>query len=211
MNTLTQRLGARVDAATGSAFDILTLTGQLADGDTITIAGTVYEADDDATITAGNVSVDITGNASAADDVNDLVTAILANQGDDLRAIDLGDEVAVISRKGSDLVLAETATNATWLNAGAAGAGYPGTDPAEDANIPAILSRAAIASEVTLGTMPFVFGKTPTAVIAQVRTAAGAVKAWDGVIAIDEELVTLDNAGAVDWAATDVVTILATF
>lgn len=204
-----EKFGGRLAAIEGNAFDLLTLTGQLADGEIITIAGVNYEADDDATVTEGNIAVDITGNGSAADDVDDLVAAIIANQGDSFRAVDLGDEVAIISRSGAPIGVAETAANASWLSGGAS---YPGSEEIDDVNVPAIASRVPTAAEVTLGKMPFALGKTPTAVEAFVRvTATGARKQWDGGITIDGELVILDNAGATDWAATDTVVLLATF
>ena len=41
------------------------------------------------------------------------------------------------------------------------------------------------------------------------RRKAGIHKAWDGAVALDvtNDLVTLDNSGAVDWAATDTVVL----
>lgn len=184
---------------------VLALTGQLADGDVFTLAGTTYEADDDASVTAGNVLVDITGNASVADDLDDLVAAIKANQGDDFRAVDGTTYLAAISRKSGPFDAAATVAAGSTLVENAP------DEPADDANLAVMASRAAVAGEVTQGLAAFALGRTPSAVIAQVRTAAGAVKAWDGVLAISGELVTLDNSGAVDFAATDVLTILATF
>lgn len=41
-----------------------------------------------------------------------------------------------------------------------------------------------------------------------VRTAAGVVKAWDGAVALGVDgVVTVDNTGAVDWAATDTIDV----
>ena len=187
------------------AIAVLALTGQLADGDVFTLDGVTYEADDDSTITAGTVAVDITANASVADDFDDIVAAVKANQGDDFRAIDGATYAAFVSRKAGPFDAAAT------VAAGATLVENAPDEPADDVNLAVMVSRAAVAGEVTQAIMQFALGRTPTSVIAQVRTAAGAVKAWDGVLAIDEEVVTLDNAGAVDWAATDVVTILATF
>jgi hypothetical protein len=184
---------------------VLALTGQLADGDTFVLDGTTYEADDDSTVTAGNVAVDITANASVADDFDDLVAAVKANQGDDFRAIDGATYAAFVSRKAGPFDSAAT------VAAGATLVETAPDEPAADANLAVMASRAAVAGEVTQAVMAFALGRTPSSVIAQVRTAAGVVKAWDGVLAIDGEVVTLDNAGTTDWAATDVVTILAAF
>jgi hypothetical protein len=71
--------------------------------------------------------------------------------------------------------------------------------------------RVPLAQEVTLGDMQFQFDFTPTIVLVAVAPTAtpGAASAWDGSITISGGLVTLDNSGAVDWAATDTVTVLA--
>ncbi len=44
--------------------------------------------------------------------------------------------------------------------------------------------------------------------IATLRTAAGAVKAWDGNLVIANESVTLGNEGATDFADTDVFDVV---
>jgi ATP-dependent DNA ligase len=59
--------------------------------------------------------------------------------------------------------------------------------------------------------MAFTFGAPVTAAEALVRDASGARKAHDGNVVIDGEAVLVDNAGATDFAATDVVTVLAHF
>lgn len=70
-------------------------------------------------------------------------------------------------------------------------------------------ARAANATEVALDHMLFNFSFSPVAVMIQVRTAAGALKTWDGAITVSGKKVTVTNGGASDWAATDVVTVLA--
>lgn len=72
-------------------------------------------------------------------------------------------------------------------------------------------SHAVVAGDVTAGEVTFAFGdafQVKGAVVA-VRTAAGAAKAWDGVASWDGETVTVNNAGSADWAATDVITVIA--
>jgi hypothetical protein len=72
-----------------------------------------------------------------------------------------------------------------------------------------LVARAAVSKEVTLGNMHFVFPFKPSSVLVQVRTSAGVAKAWDGAVSISNYRVTLDNSGATDWAATDIVSVLA--
>ncbi len=74
-----------------------------------------------------------------------------------------------------------------------------------------VQQRVPLAQEVTLGNLQFAFGFTPALVIVRVCPTAtpGLDKLWDGVPAISGGIVTLDNAGSVDWAATDTVTVIA--
>ncbi len=67
-------------------------------------------------------------------------------------------------------------------------------------------SRVISAADVVAGSVSFDFHYTlPVHAVVTVQDSTGAVKAWDGGYAISANKVTVDNAGAVDWAATDVV------
>ena len=41
-----------------------------------------------------------------------------------------------------------------------------------------------------------------------VKTSAGAAKAWDGAVVVGDGVITVDNSGGTDWAATDVISII---
>lgn len=71
-------------------------------------------------------------------------------------------------------------------------------------------SRGAIAAEVTQGVMRFSFMFTPTIVRVQLRSSAGAVKVYDGVVLITGRHVTCDNSGSSDFAAGDQMTVQVT-
>lgn len=73
----------------------------------------------------------------------------------------------------------------------------------------ALASRAANATEVALDHMLFNFPFTVSAYLVQIRTSAGALKAWDGAATASGKRVTVTNGGSSDWAATDVVVVLA--
>jgi len=46
--------------------------------------------------------------------------------------------------------------------------------------------------------------------LVQVRTTAGVSKAWDGAVSVaNSGVVTINNAGSVDWVDTDVITVIA--
>lgn len=71
--------------------------------------------------------------------------------------------------------------------------------------------RAPTSAEVTDGTIyiPLPF-KPVHADVTVFDDALGATKAWDGAIVIDQvaNLVSIDNGGAVDWAADDFVAVV---
>lgn len=70
--------------------------------------------------------------------------------------------------------------------------------------------HVASAADVVAGTIKFNTDfSAPLGAIVVVRTAAGALKAWDGAIIIGTSgRVSIDNAGGVDWADTDTIDII---
>lgn len=73
------------------------------------------------------------------------------------------------------------------------------------------MSHTVDAADVSAGSIVFEFGdfmNNGNAVV-QVLTTAGVVKAWDGAVVVAGGTVTVDNTGTTDWAATDVINVLA--
>lgn len=72
-------------------------------------------------------------------------------------------------------------------------------------------ARVPTATEVALGTMQFIFNFVPAYVtVSVIVTATGVPTAWVGGIVIGAGgLVTVNNAGATDWAVTDTVRVTA--
>lgn len=101
-----------------------------------------------------------------------------------------------------------TETLAGANNGWAAATTYGGTFPPDEFKAARMLSRVPTAQEVTLQTMHFYLPFAPTASIAQVRSSAGAVKAFDGAIVQDGRLISVNSSGATDLEANDVVTLL---
>jgi riboflavin synthase alpha subunit len=67
-------------------------------------------------------------------------------------------------------------------------------------------AHVVTAGDVTATEILFQFDYANVAyALVEVQTAAGAAKAWDGAITISGNTVTVDNTGATDFAATDVV------
>jgi len=102
-----------------SATGALTFAGAVSDGETVTIGTDIYEFDTDAEVTEGNILVDVSGGATAADAVTALVAAIAANTGSLVSAVDgTGDVVNVTAKTkgaaGNDIDSTETCANGSW-------------------------------------------------------------------------------------------------
>jgi len=184
---------------------LLQISGVVVDGETVTVGAEVYEFDDDATVVAGNIAVDVTGDLSAANALAKLTLAINASGRSGVRAEDPVDGINMdlIARKAHNNVSANVALAETIGNGAIDGAmqfGKKGTPPMK-------LTRNPSALEVVAGRMKWFFDREVDAVQVHVRDSAGAVKAWDGGDGFNDTEVTLDNGGAVDWVATDRVTL----
>lgn len=72
-------------------------------------------------------------------------------------------------------------------------------------------SHTVTAADVTAGTVTVHLNHLtgPTAVVVQVRTSAGVVKAHDGAVTVGDGYVSIDNSGTVDFADTDVISVIA--
>ncbi|KKN66408.1 hypothetical protein LCGC14_0472300 [marine sediment metagenome] len=184
---------------------LLQITGVVVDGETVTVGAEVYEFDDDASVVAGNILVDVTGDLTAANALAKLTLAINASGKSGVRAEDPVDGVNMdlIAQKAHDNVSANVALAETIGNGAIDTAmqfGKKGTPPMK-------LTRSPSALEVVAGRMKWFFDREVSAVQVHVRTTAGVVKAWDGGDGFNDTEVTLDNGGAVDWVATDRVTL----
>jgi hypothetical protein len=184
---------------------LLQITGVVVDGQTVTVGAEVYEFDDDAVVVAGNILVDVSGGLSAVNALAQLTLAINASGKSGVRAEDPLDGVNLdlIAKKAHDNVSANVALAETIVNGAIDGAmqfGKKGTPPMK-------FTRNPSALEVVAGRMKWFFDREVGAVQVHVRTSAGVVKAWDGGDGFNDTEVTLDNAGAVDWVATDRVTL----
>lgn len=86
---------------------------------------------------------------------------------------------------------------------------YGGADELDELQKTRGVTRVPTATEVALDTMHFGFGFSPTSAIAQVRSSAGALKAYDGSLTISGNRVTLTSDGSTDIEANDIVTVIA--
>lgn len=97
----------------------LTFAGVTSDGETVTIGTKVFEFDTDSSVGAGNIAVDVSAGASAAQSVTALVAAIVANAATlDFTAVDgAGDTVVVTwdyEGAAGNVASTETCANASW-------------------------------------------------------------------------------------------------
>jgi hypothetical protein len=131
----------------------------------------------------------------------------------------------------NQLVTTETCANASWgaatltggtdvayfsetmagSNNGFATPSFGGfTAPSDTGRATTLTSRIPNAQEIALKSMHFLFGFTPTVAFMQLRDSTGLAKAFDGTLTIVGKRVSLANpAGAVNLAANDLVTLLA--
>ena len=71
------------------------------------------------------------------------------------------------------------------------------------------INHVVDAGDVSAGTIQFnIDSAQATGALATLRTAAGVLKAWDGVITVTGDTVVLDNSGSVDFADTDVFVVV---
>ena len=81
-----------------AASGILTFTDVVSDGETVTIGNDVYEFDTDTSITEGNILVDVSTGATAADAVTALVAAITTNGTEPITATDgAGNTIDIVA------------------------------------------------------------------------------------------------------------------
>lgn len=192
------------------AQNILRLGSNVADAETITIGRDVFELDTNSTTTAGNLAVNVAGNLTPTLAGPLIVAAINNSNTQKLVAGQIA--VGVIGVYANEpnqglaaIPCAETLAGAN--NAWDAAALYGGNAGVTPQTV--LVERAALATEVTEGNAYFFLPFTVVAASAFVRTAAGVSKAWDGAVSFTANRVKLDNTGATDWAAGDVLLCLA--
>lgn len=184
--------------------NLLTIAADVAEGETFTIGGDVFEFRTDDTPTGTNKLVDVSGGLTSATALPAAAAAITLTG---CTAIVVGANVVVIDdTPGRSLACSETMAGSGNVWAAAATYGHAVAD------LGAVLvqqARAATAAEGTAGLMAFGFNGAVQSAAVSVRTAAGVALRYDGKLVISGRIVTLDASGTTDLAATDVVTITA--
>ncbi len=191
------------------------VAADVADGELLTMSFTegpdlVFEFDTDATFTAGNVQVDVSGGVTPTLALDALLAAVngqVAVTG--ISAFKVSGNLLHLVGVGSRSVgatFAETmAGGGNTVDAGWRGEAAHGNSPRQT------MGRDPIAAEVSAGVMYFYPSVSISRVEVSVVDSAGDSVAWDGAVVFDAtNRVTVDNSGAVDWSATDTVYVQVT-
>jgi len=102
-----------------SATGILTISGVVTDGETVTIGSRVYEFDTDSSVSGSNVVVDVSAGLTAAIAVVALAQAINGDGSSVVSAVTDGASLVTVTadtagNSGNSIAVAETCANATW-------------------------------------------------------------------------------------------------
>lgn len=197
-------------ASTARPFvDILRVASNVADAETVTINGVVFEADtaSTATITAGRVRININAAQTPTAFCDAFVTAFGTQNMRGLTLTKISANELLLTAPTA-VSVAETLAGSN--NAWAASTAYGGVVKPTVPRTVQMVKRTANATEVALGAVRVVFPFTPVHARVTVTTSAGVAVAWDGAATITGSRVDVDNSGTTDWAATDIVTVTAT-
>lgn len=196
------------------AVGVVRIESDVNEEETITIGSDVYEFDgsDNGVVTSGAIAITGHTNDTPSKATDALIATINTYATNGVRAIDIdANEVLLVTKGVSDesIALAETMIGANNTVTAAVANGNTGNRYGASSRVPTALEVGT--GRIHIG-LPF----DPVAVVAQVRvTATGALKAWDGDVIVtaasgdNPAYVTVTNDGAVDWAATDTVSVIA--
>lgn len=164
--------------------------------------------DTGANLAWGAATLENGANPTAEQFVDALVAAVPATAGYSATKISANEILFRNAAPGLNVrAVAETLTGSN--NAWSAAAFYGGADELDDLQKIRAVNRVPTAAEVALQTMHFVFGFAPASAIVQVRSSAGALRAFDGSIIISGNRVSVNGTGSTDVQASDIVSVIA--
>lgn len=176
--------------------------------DTETIGTEVYTC-----VASGPADFEFVPGADANGSATNLAAEINARTTQNITATAIaGVGVLIEHDDPGDFQLACSETLAGANNLWAAAAMSGGLGQGLDSDLPKVVGRkiTVAANDVTIGMVASAFNFDIAGYIIQVRDASGNVKAWDGVAALEgTRVLTLDNSGTTDLAATDEIHVLA--
>lgn len=181
---------------------LLAFTGQPTAAETITINGVVFEAVAAAEdVTEGNVAYVLGGSVAAT--VAALQTAVAANATLKAARISITDKITVGASDVRALVrgVDTTAVSVSEGSTNVAATTVAAVNRQGYRSVKTVVTAAATTHLFDSGLEQII------GVQVQVRSAAGAVKAYDGVVQLSDGLIYLDASGSADIASTDLITI----
>ncbi len=140
---------ATYTVAEASAVGILTLTGVVSDGETVTIGTDIYEFDNETNVTEGNILVDVTGDLTAPAAITALAAAILASGDGTYTGVDgasdtLDVEAATAGPSGNLI-----ATTYTTANGSFGGIVLAGGEVGTITDVPGATAKATFEADIT--------------------------------------------------------------
>lgn len=185
-----------IDIPEGYRVDVSTV----ADGNFITIAGVTFEFDNNAAVTAGNTLVTFSSDATALTNLKAAINANAVLKEKKIFATDINTTVKfliIVRNDGdvaTDLVVTKTGAPITITK----------LDGVSSASLGVSVQTVAAAA-----TSQYIYTglKTVTSVVVQTRSAAGAVKAYAGVVTVSGGTVFL--AADASLIITDIITVIA--
>jgi len=201
-----------LDGMTGVyAKGYILIAANVADEETVTVDGVVYEFDraDDGVATTGAVAVTTQSDDTPAEATDALIAMINANTSDTVRAIDIDDNTILIlsnnPRNQTTAMAEDMAGSGNTVTAALYGGVAPTLDGVRGFSI------VPTADDVITGEIHIPMVATITGAVVQVRTTAtGDAEAWDGGVNIDatNNMLVLDNGGSTDWAVTSTINVI---
>lgn len=183
----------------------------VADTNTLTIAGKVFEFDADSTVTGSNTAIDIaTGTPSQTTIATRLKTAINADT--DLIALGLvAGEILTITSTNAKLILKATDADNLIGSITISKSGSPITLATAVAASDSIAYKQTVSNTTAAGsTLLISTGLTTiTSYVISVVTSGGVVKNYDGAAVVGGGFIYLNAVGSTDLASGDVVTVIA--
>lgn len=140
---------ATYTVAEAAAAGILTLTGAVSDGETVTIGTDVYEFDTDSTVTQGNIQVDVNADQTAPAAITALVAAITASDTVGVGAADGAGDTVDLTADNTGPAGNLIATTETMANGSFGAVTLEGGDVGTITNVPAATAKADFLAALT--------------------------------------------------------------
>lgn len=201
-------LGAELNFIAGTPTLAIVAVGAPADTETLVLGTETFEIDNDATFTAGNTQIDISGSSDSIDIADGLKAAINANAVLDALGVKARETIGGTNPAAAAYLIIElpsTLTHTTFAITGDTGMVVTDQDLVASKALRQWLHRQVAAATEELVVTPF---DSIEDYLVLVQATTGAYKAYDGTVKKSGGSLFLNSAGTADIAATDEIVIL---